>query len=181
MKKIITWSTIVIIFLILFWTIYNNYYSIIDNEEKLEKSIVDFLNRGSKNKKVDITIRDSIEIKNNKIILFTIDNNLIGEVTLKKGINGKFKIEWAGHGTNMYRYRVRELDNDKYLTVMGVNYNMEISYIKIKTDNKEYTLDIPKKDYFISYCKVEDIEVVFPQMVRLYNSDDEDITDKYRR
>lgn len=181
MKKTLIGILIVIILLILSTIFYYNYYPIRDNEDELDENILAYVNRRapSYEKISNVIIRDTIEIKNYKTILFTFDNNLVGEVTLKKGLFGRFMFESAGWGSsNRYRYRVRQYGNNKYFTVMGINFDMEIEYIKTELGNKEYILDVPQQNYFISYCKVGETEEIFPQIFKLFDSKNEDITDK---
>lgn len=150
-KKLLNLILIAIILIILIVAIsYSSSYNITNDVSIIENNIKRIINKHNE----DIEIKEELNLYNKKYILLTIDNYL-GEAVLKRGVNGKLKIESVTYGTNFFKHNIYKTDNGKYMVLKGINPEMKIHYIRVVLDSKEYIIDIPQdNEYFIAYCKV---------------------------
>ncbi|EGW40328.1 hypothetical protein [Desulfosporosinus sp. OT] len=138
---------------------YNCIYSIGNNN--MEYNIKGFINR-PKVITNNIYIKQTIDIENRRYVLFTF-NDYLGNAELVRGLNGKYKIESTISGSNLFEYRVREINKSKYFVVAGKNFDLKIDYAKVSLDNNEYKIIIPCQEYFIAYCAVSNNTLnIFP-------------------
>jgi hypothetical protein len=170
---VISLISIIIIFLLLAFN-YSQKYSIPDNKNQLEKSI---------GKSTDvlantIDIKQSINIDDKKFVLFTMGKN-IGSAEFAYGLNNKYKIGLVTYGTSIVTYRIIKTRKAKYFVIEGINHNSAVKYLRLPLDNKEYILNIPNQEYFISYCSVpESTKIEYPDIntLKFYDYSDKDVT-----
>lgn len=172
-KKLINLILIGIILIILVVAIsYSSSYNISNDVSSTENNIKTLINK-------DIEIKRELNLYNKKYLLLKIDNYL-GEAVLKKGVNDKFKIESVTYGTNFFRHNIYKTNNGKYIVLKGINPKMEIHYIRVVLDSKEYIIDIPQdNEYFIAYCKVPNntlSEYIEIDKVTFFDKNHSDIT-----
>ncbi|WP_068962679.1 hypothetical protein [Desulfosporosinus sp. BG] len=159
MKNIYILSCILFIVFLKIVVNYNSIYSIGNNN--MEYNIKKFINR-PKVITNNIYIKQTIDIGNRRYVLFTF-NDYLGDAELVMGLNGKYKIESTNSGSNLFQYRVREINKSKYFVVAGKNYDLKIDYVKVNLDSNEYKIMIPRQEYFISYCPVtNNTQSIFP-------------------
>lgn len=180
-KRIFSAITILVLIGLGTVTIYATNFQIRNNEDNIKMGIEELLNKGSSSNS-EIVIKRLVDIDNKKLVLFTF-NSQLGDAELKKGLNNKYKVEFVGYGTNLFRNQVTQTNKREYLWVMGKNYNDQIKRIVLSMDGKDYNFDIPgDKDYFIEYRNILSItESNFPSETRLHDIKGNDITDKVFR
>lgn len=162
---------------------YNKSYNITNDKSILKNKIEQFINTNDSVSN-NIIIKQIIDIDNKKYVLFSIDDNF-GNAELIRGLNGKYKIGYTEHGTNLFLYRVRKTNKQKYFIIFAKNYGMKIKTAKVLLKGQGYTINIPQQDYFIAYCPVSnDIDIEFPKSTdfKLYDNNNNDITnDIYKK
>lgn len=179
MKKLILILSLILIVSVIVVFNYNKTFSISDNTKQMEYSIMKFINRPTTFTD-NINIKQTIDIDNKKFVLFISTDFLgIGDAVLTKGINTKYEIDSTGYGSTIFQYGVQKTNKHKYFIVNGKNYDNKIYYIKTVLDGKEYKLNIPKQEYFISYCPVSnDTQSIFPSSLAIYDKHGTDITNE---
>lgn len=154
--------------------IYFNSYHINGTEKELEQKILN---------KIDIqniSIKNSIDLDNKKYILFIADHKL-GSAVFKKGLNNKYKMGSVSYGTNPIKLKIVKTNKAKYFLLLGKNPKMEISYAKLLLENKKYKINIPKEEYFIAFCKVNNnIKTIYPDInsITFFNANKNVITNE---
>lgn len=151
MKKIIKTLLLLIIattlFLTLFVIDYNHNYSITNNKDSIESSILSYFNNPIKQYS-SVTIEDMKDIYNKKYLLCNIDNNL-SSLVLTKGSNKKYKIDSSSIGNSFYTYEIDDSDNEHTLVLFIHNTNNQLSEVKIEINNEYITKSIPDEEYSI--------------------------------
>ena len=146
------------------------------SENNLEDNIKGFINRPTIiTDKIDI--KQAIDIGNKKYVLFRYNENLC-EAELIRGLNGKYKIESTNGGSDLFQYRVREINKSKYFVLSGKNHDLKIDNVKVILDGNKYEIAIPQQEYFIAYCAVSNnTQSVFPENgFRLFDNNNIEIT-----
>jgi hypothetical protein len=143
-KKIFALLSLIVVICISFIS-YSHTYKITEDKGQMKSNIIQFLNRPTVIYK-NIDIKQELNIDNKKYILL-LNDNILGDAELTKGINNKYKIYSVGSGIGYFRDQVYKTNKGKYFIVEGKNYNKKIAYIKILLDNKEYKISIPQQ-----YC-----------------------------
>lgn len=139
----------------------NMNYTIDDSIDSIQAEINNFYND-----KHNIQIKKTLDLKNKKIILFLIDNKYIGKSILEKGTNNKYSISTIGYSkSKFYRSNIENFGADKYLIIVGRNYQFKISKIKALvvglcedfSNNKTNVYEIPSdnNEFYIYTFKVE--------------------------
>lgn len=174
-KFLIIIFCILIIICIVF--LYLRTYTISDDKKQLENNIAQFIKSPSS---IDnnIDIKQELNIDNKKYVLL-LNNNILGEAELTKGINNKYKIESVGSGGAYFQDKVIKTNKGKYFILQGKNPNIKIAYIKILLENKEYKINIPQQEYFLTYCEVpNETQIEYPNWdnLKFYNKNNVDIT-----
>ena len=87
-------------------------------------------------------------------------------------------IESSGHGTGNFRYRVEEGKKEKHFIFAGKNTDLLINKISFILEGEEYTINVPKQEYFMVAFEVNNIESIFPEAetLRFYDDMGKDIT-----
>lgn len=136
---------------------YMNKYHIDNDNISIQSSLKDELNRGSVdelNPKLKETVR--LGESSSYIALFQLENNEIGYSQMIKGLNGKFKFERAGSGTNIVSYENIHTNKGDYGILVGHNPDQKINHILAKLINEEFEFnaDVSKDRLFVKYEKL---------------------------
>lgn len=129
MKKKIIRILIILVSFILAYKIYESEYFIKVNEYSIEKAIEEFLD-------LDVSVLKYEKFQNVLIIYYeAADGNYDGSTVLYRGFNNRYQIRMAGYGTNNRVLSGREFQSygNKYIAIMGTNYNMLIDKVVIET------------------------------------------------
>ena len=170
------------IIVILSFIIYFNVspYKIESNDESIKKGIYEFSQSVN-----NIEILETKDIDNRKFVLYEFKGTL-GDAILIRGINGKYKVKYVGHGDNSpILDRIEETNKGKYALIKGKNEDLNISYINFTVESSEYSINVPQAKNFIIYTPVSK-KIKFPGLgdLRLYDKNNKDITlkifNKYR-
>lgn len=149
-------------------------YTINNDTREIKAAIENWVSRGSKSTKEEITIIAMKDIDNVKLIYFINSKSNQGEAVLNSGINKKYKIDHTGQGTDVFRYATLITNKGKYFWIMGKNSENRIHKVKAKYKLESYEIIIPKQEYFIEYHKISDeIKEYFPYEIEFL--DDKDI------
>ncbi|MCD9025339.1 hypothetical protein [Cohnella silvisoli] len=138
-----------------------------DNEQAIKEAISEMLAMSVQVKKVE-------DIDNKKIVLFTTGSET-GESEFTRGPNHKLKINSAGHGTNLVRYRIMETNRGQYVRFLGKNED-GVSTITVFVEEEKYHLSILPGQYFISYVPLaKTTKISFPSGSVWYDKDNKEI------
>lgn len=160
---------------------YSKTYPIKNDMQVIKDRIIKFINRPTPYIN-DIDIKQELNLDNKKYIFFLINdqfNDQLGGAELTKGINNKYKIESTEWASGSLRDEIVKTNKGKYLILKGKNLDNRISYVKISLDNKEYTINIPQKEYYMVYCSVPlETEETFLDFnsIKFYDNNNTDIT-----
>lgn len=164
---------------------YLNQYHIEDNDASIQSNLDTWLNRpNSEEINPKVLKVEQLEDTTSHIILFQLDNGDYGYARLVKGINGKFKMDIAGHGSgqgtglNDASYQVIDTNKGKYLIVYGGNPDLKIDHILAisQLDAYEYIFDVSEDKMFIHSTKIPTgIEGPFPTRLSFYDNADDEI------
>lgn len=139
----------------------------------------------------NIQIKNTLDIGNKKVVLFLIDNKYIGKSILEKGSNNKYKILGTGYGNSkFYRSNIEKVGDNKYLIIVGRNYQSKISKIKAyvigrysdyqNTRTDMYEIPTDNNEFYIYTCKLEN-DLIYPYLpadLIFLNNQHEDITEE---
>ncbi|TYR74208.1 hypothetical protein FZC79_15445 [Rossellomorea vietnamensis] len=140
-------------------------YDIENRKEDIRTNLNFWLSRGSENMETEIISVTQIDGTNSSIVLYKIHRESIGYALLRKGWNGKFKIENSIHGSNIASYHVIETNQGKYGIVTGKNPDLKIERIRAELlyENFEFMIDVSGQETFVMYEKLpEELEEPFP-------------------
>jgi len=141
-------SILLVLFLIYISTQYikpHYVFKIKDNEQAINQSISKMVNQ-------PIQIKLMKDIDDRRIVLFKLGSE-VGESVLTKGPNNKYRLDFAGHGTNEVRYRIMKTDKGQYIKFLGENTE-GISKILTFVDGEKYDMPVPEGEYFISLVPI---------------------------
>jgi hypothetical protein len=172
-KKIFVCSLLFILALIS--ASYLDKYSIADNQEQIEKGLLQFMNRPQV-VTTNIDILEELDLDNKKYVFF-LNYDGLGEAELTKGLNNKYKIESVGYGGNFFEKDILKTDKSKYLIIKGKNPNQSIAYIMVLLDYKEYKINLPQEEYYIVYNEIpQESSFVEINNIKLFDKNNVDIT-----
>lgn len=140
-------------------------YDIEDRKEDIRTNLNSWLSRSSGNMEAEIISVTQIDGSNSYIVLYKIQRENIGYALLRKGWNGKFKIERSGDGSNIASYHVIETNQGDYGIVTGKNPDLKIEKISVELlhENFEFMIDVSGQETFVMYEKLpEELEEPFP-------------------
>ncbi|CAM3087859.1 hypothetical protein PALU110988_00370 [Paenibacillus lupini] len=152
---------------------YMNKYHIDNDYATIQSSLKDELNRGSVDKlnpKLIETVR--LGESSSYIALFQLENNEIGYSQMIKGLNGKFKFERAGHGTNIVSYEDIHTNKGNYGILVGHNPGQKINHISAKLINEEFEFnaDVSSDRIFVKDEKLpSNLKEIFPAELTFYD------------
>lgn len=181
MKRRCLGTVIIFMFVILLVITQHFRYPIKPDNSNLKKHILEWANRNNRNNEIpkkDVQILDWMDFENRRHASILLEGQL-GEVRLIKGINGRYMIESSGHGTGNFRYRVEEGKKEKHFIFAGKNTDLLINKISFILEGEEYTINVPKQEYFMVAFEVNNnIESIFPEAetLRFYDDMGKDIT-----
>lgn len=163
--------------------IYHQKYPIsADNSNLVEYASAFLMRKVPPDYQADVKIYDSVLIGDKqKYVLAEIDGYL-GEICLRKGLNGNYQIDNIGHGTNHFRGRIVELSDQHYFKLSGRNIDHRIHTIVFSMAGYEYEIPIPAKDPFITVTEVDESITYFGgDSLSFYNAAGKDITSQIER
>lgn len=158
MKKSIFIIAAILLVFTFGWIVCTQKYTIVDNENSIKKAIINKITKNSVTPYNKIVIRNMAEIKNKKIVYYTLESKekiLLGDAMLTKGINKKYKLDFCGYGTNLTESRIIDIKKSRYLYVMSRNYNRMIKRLKVFVEGYEVLIDVPDDEYFIVFTNIE--------------------------
>ena len=183
-KNRIIASIIMLLTVFAAYQLYNDEYSIRDNDVNIEKAIMEFTtpfenNRGVKNP----IIIDRIKV-DNKLLVFYGDRDvegLFGFTPLLRGINGKYQIRSTNYGgANFYIVGYGfTTSKGNYIAVGGSGYSEKIASYRVfsgflKEDTVELFNDNVYGNTFLNIYEVDN-ESKFPN-VKIYDANGTDIS-----
>ena len=104
-------------------------------------------------------------------------------IYLKKGPNGRYKIDHVSYGGGNFREGVEESGGQKYYLVSGRNTHFGIAEITAVLDGREYVLAVPEGDHYLVYTEVTSTTKVTHSdgdKLAFRSLDGEDITSEIR-
>ncbi|MFC3749801.1 hypothetical protein ACFORK_24065 [Paenibacillus sp. GCM10012306] len=133
----------------------------------------EWLNRG-KTEHISANLIKVVRVNhsNSYIALFRLENDDIGYSHLIKGLNGKYKIELAGYGTNEVSYVNIRTNEGEYGILIGKNPGLKINHIvtKLVYEEVSFTTDVSKEEMFVKYEKLSsDFKKTFPAELIYYD------------
>ena len=162
---------------------YQASYPIKLNMSTLPGHILDFYNRGySTELSPTVTLYGGVEIGNRAYYLMELGEDL-GSVTLKRGLTGRYQIEYLRYGGGNFRDGLVESEGKKYLLLGGRDTAARIARISVTIEGQTYELENPKpRDHFL-LCTEIDARIqdnhIDRDRLRLYDEAGEDITALY--
>ena len=153
MKSKIYIIIFVLTFIVLSILDYGRKYPIEDDLDQIGICILSYINRPTIIYD-DIDIKETLDIDNKKYVLFTLDNT-IGFTELIRGYNNKYKYHFAIHGgSGSFGGSVYETNKGKYIIIYGRNQSIKYKSVTITLENKNYKIELPQNEYYLSYCRV---------------------------
>lgn len=123
-----------------------------------------------------LVVHKILDIENKKYILFSHDA-FDGMSAFDRGINGKYVLEFIDINKNNFQY----VFGENFFLLGGENRNLRMSFANITYNSKEYFMEIPKQQYFVTYIPVDfDIRSVLlhsPNELRFLDDDYNDLTE----
>lgn len=160
-------------------------YPIQPDHSNLLEEVTWWVNRGYDQPVLDdIVIHDYVELGDQRYVLVDVEGQL-GEVWLKKGMNGQYRMNGHGHGTGNFRFEKVEVDGIQYFLWSGKNEYFGIAESSFEVDDKTYRVEIPEGDRFLTLVEVDPpsnpdapVRYIDVNTVRFYDGDGRDITDQ---
>lgn len=180
MKKLVLFGVGILLITLIILS-YHFSFPIEEDWSNLEEYIDYFANRGYDTEHpINIKLYDSVVLGRRHYILIEVNQKVLGEVVLIKGITGRYKVDYLTYeSSNNINRKLIENGGKKYLLIFGENPQLQISNITYTMDEKEYNLKIPAAERFIFYIEVdENIKSINLENLRFYNAQGEDITEK---
>lgn len=162
---------------------YHFSYPIERNMVTLPGEIAAFHNRESEDwDPSEITVYGGVSVGDREYYLMEIGEYL-GSVTLRRGLTGRYKIEYLRYGDGGLRNAIVESGAKKYLLVGGRDLTTQIARITVSMDGRSYELENPNSgDHFLLCTEIDSrTEGNHIDLGRLtfYNEAGEDITGLY--
>lgn len=159
---------------------YHFSYPIERNMVTLPGEIAAFHNRESEDwDPSEITVYGGVSVGDREYYLMEIGEYL-GSVTLRRGLTGRYKIEYLRYGDGGLRNAIVESGAKKYLLVGGRDLTTQIARITVSMDGRSYELENPNSgDHFLLCTEIDSrTEGNHIDLGRLsfYNEAGEDIT-----
>lgn len=179
MKKLLVFFSIIFILIIAIVFNYNLSYSI-DNSNT-ENEILAFINKSHYQQKVEkINIINESAVGNIKFVLVNMGTKT-GYCELKRGLNAKYKIISVTSGFDEIKHEIVKTDNSAYLFIFGKNADKKISSIEANAGGEDFKILVPEGNNFIAYSKIPSwsSKVEDPRTFRIFDNENNDITDKY--
>ncbi len=151
---------------------YFNQYPIDDNQAAIQSGLQEWSNRASGSIKPDVIKSVQLDDTSSYIVLFQTDRGEIGYAHLIKGLNGKYKIDHSGYGTNIVSYQKIKTNKGMYGIIIGKNPKMKIDHIKAELYSGEYSFEsnVSGEERFITYEKFpKDTKQPFPAELTFYD------------
>ncbi|OBZ18152.1 hypothetical protein A8L34_00760 [Bacillus sp. FJAT-27264] len=172
-KKMIYFSLLLIVLCIGYSLHYFNQYHIDDSNVSIQSNLNNWLNRGNR-EQINANLIEVVRLNdsNSYIVLFQLENDDIGYSQLIKGLNGKFKIELVGYGTNVVSYEDIRTNEGVYGILLGKNPSLKINHIFTKLIHEEFnfTTDVSKDELFVKYEKLpSELRETFPAEFIFYD------------
>ena len=188
MKRAVKVITVGMLVLLACWVIgYQFEYSYDLNMVTLPVEIGKMYNKGYEREKLPyVNVHDGVGVGNREYYLFEIGEEMqLGTVTLEKGWNGRWKIEWIRYGDGNFRNSIVEENGHSYLIFAGRDMSRKIAAVQVTVQNREYTLQVMGHDENFIMCEevylTEKEYHVSPDAVRFLDIDGNDITEQYDR
>ncbi|QNL45036.1 hypothetical protein H8790_03080 [Oscillibacter hominis] len=162
--------------------LYSAQYPIRADQSNLIEYTRRFVNRGRSESfpiGKQIELYDFVDIGRDRFVLVEIDESL-GELSLRRGLTGQYRLDSAGYGGGNFRERVVESGGKQYDLLGGRNSGLAISEIVISLDGRDYRLDIPEKEHFFVCTEIDsEIEETHSDLdeMKFYDKDGKDISD----
>lgn len=162
---------------------YHVSYPIKLNLATLPEEIAAFHNRESEDwDPSEITVYGGVSVGDREYYLMEMGEYL-GSVTLRRGLTGRYKIEYLRYGDGGLRNAIVESGAKKYLLVGGRDLTTQIARITVSMDGRSYELENPNSgDHFLLCTEIDSrTEGNHIDLGRLtfYNEAGEDITGLY--
>ena len=129
-----------------------------------------------------VTVYGGVVLGNREYYLIEIGEEL-GAVTLKRGLTGRYKIEYLRHGTGGLRDAIVESEGKKYLLLGGRDPQSRLARITVSIDGRSYDLENhTHRDHFLLWTEIDsraEGRWVDRDKVRFYSADGEDLTELY--
>lgn len=151
---------------------YFNQYPINDNEAAIQSGLQEWSNRASGSIKPEVIKSVQLDDTSSYIVLFQTDRGEMGYAHLIKGLNGKYKIDHSGYGTNIVSYQKIKTNNGMYGILIGKNPQAKIDRIGAELYSGEYSFEsnVKGEKRFIAYEKLpEDTKQPFPAELTFYD------------
>jgi hypothetical protein len=151
---------------------YFNQYPIDDNQAAIQSGLQEWSNRDSGSIKPDVIKSVQLDDTRSYIVLFQTDNGDMCYAHLIKGLNGKYKIDHSGYGTNIVSYQKIKTNNGIYGILIGKNPQSKIDHIEAELYSGEYSIEsnVKGKERFIAYEKLpENTQQPFPAELTFYD------------
>ncbi|CAH2716027.1 hypothetical protein BACCIP111895_03211 [Neobacillus rhizosphaerae] len=140
---------------------YNRKYSIGFNESSIQYNLKNWLNRNDgSNLNPKIFDIKKLGSSSSYMVLFELENKVIGNAQLVKGRNNKLRIKQASYGDlNAYTFEDIKTNKGRYFLVMGKNPELMIDHIDVKVDytmTYSYPINVSKDEFFYNYKNIPD-------------------------
>ena len=188
--KIIVTISIILSILLVGVVVYHYSFPLNSDLENLEEHINEWVNRGEVGE-ADVQIYDPITINNLMYYPIEVDDKL-GYIQLKQGLTNRYKIHHSKGTSSDFISEIISSKGEKYHVLIGRNDNLQIH--KVKIDPNEvmiypnmgtqkpsefdiYELDIPKKEVFVVFIKVDNgIQEGVVRVSKVLNINGDEIT-----
>lgn len=163
---------------------YHLSYPIKLNMITLPKHIQDFYNRGrSAAQPPSVTLFGGVGIGDREYYLLEIGEDMdLGRVVLKRGLNGRYRIERLGYGGGNFLEGIVEDGGKKYFLFGGRDHTAQIAKIAVLIEGQTYELPVNKPDHFLLYTEIDsrvEDNHVDRDHIMFYNAEGENITALY--
>ncbi|MBT2685036.1 hypothetical protein [Bacillus sp. ISL-37] len=157
---------------------YSNQYPIEDNPAAIQTGLQEWSNRDSGSINPEVIKSVQLDDTNSYIVLFQTDNGEMGYAHLIKGLNGKYKIDHSGYGTNIVSYQKIKTNKGMYGILIGKNPQLKIDHIEAELYSGEYSFEsnVKGEERFIAFEKFpENTEQPFPAELTFYDENGSEI------
>jgi len=150
---------------------YFNQYPIADNEAAIQSGLQEWSNRASGIIKPNVIKSVQLDETRSHIVLFETDRGEMGYAHLIKGLNGKYKIDHSGYGTNVVSYQKIKTNNGMYGILIGKNPQLKIDHIEAELfTGYSFESNVKGEERFIDYEKLpENTKQPFPAELTFYD------------
>jgi hypothetical protein len=164
---------IVLAALILLLLAYYKEYSIVNSENVMTKTIQSFISSD------DVKVVKKIDLDNKAIVLFTYQNkSMVGCAKLKRGINGRYKIQGANTGDAFEFVRdYVDTNRGRYFVFLGKNFDYKINSIRFK-DNISPVVQygLPHSEFFMLILDISNKIDIALHEYEIYDKNNKEMT-----